>query len=209
MASLIPVWLAPLTLCTAPVQRRRSWGWRRWQIRTNWYAFRFVRDTFLDFYDPTIEEQYHRPLMVDNELSSLEVLDTAGAEQFTSLNEVYIKSGRGFVLVFRHVLTQETSLKEVENLRKQIFRVKGSENVPIVVVGTKSDLVSEREVPTTTIESLASRWNLPFYETSAKRNWHINEVFEDLLRQMRVRYPPEKKPKKPQKQQKPGPCLIM
>ncbi|KAJ6612239.1 small GTPase superfamily [Mycena sp. CBHHK59/15] len=167
---------------------------------------RFVRDVFVENYDPTIEEQYHRPMMVDGELSSLEVLDTAGAEQFTSLNEVYIKSGRGFVLVFS--LTQEVSLKEVESLRKQIFRIKGSESVPIVVVGTKSDLVSEREVPTTTIESLASRWNLPFYETSAKRNWHINDVFEDLLKQMRLRYPPEAARKQKKKQQK-GPCIIM
>jgi len=168
---------------------------------------RFVRDVFVENYDPTIEEQYHRPMMVDGELSSsLEVLDTAGAEQFTSLNEVYIKSGRGFVLVFS--LTQEVSLKEVESLRKQIFRIKGSESVPIVVVGTKSDLVSEREVPTTTIESLASRWNLPFYETSAKRNWHVNDVFEDLLRQMRVRYPPDAAKKQKKKQQK-GPCIIM
>ncbi|KAF7316944.1 hypothetical protein HMN09_00428700 [Mycena chlorophos] len=168
---------------------------------------RFVRDVFVEHYDPTIEEQYHRPITVDNELSSLEVLDTAGAEQFTSLNEVYIKSGRGFVLVFS--LTQEVSLKEVESLRKQIFRIKGTENVPIVVAGTKSDLVSEREVSTATIESLTSRWGIPCYETSSKRGWHINEVFEDLLRQMRVRYPAEKRPsKKPQKQQKP-PCIIM
>ncbi|KAJ7650600.1 small GTPase superfamily, partial [Roridomyces roridus] len=171
-------------------------------------AVRFVRDVFVEHYDPTIEEQYHRPMMVDGELSSLEVLDTAGAEQFTSLNEVYIKSGGGFVLVFRRVSahTSHLSLKEVESLRKQIFRIKGSESVPIVVVGTKSDLVSEREVPTTTIESLASRWNLPFYETSAKRNWHINDVFEDLLRQMRARYPPPPKRQKPQKK---GPCIIM
>jgi len=166
-----------------------------------------VRDVFVENYDPTIEEQYHRPITVDDELSSsLEVLDTAGAEQFTSLNEVYIKSGRGFVLVFS--LTQEVSLKEVESLRKQIFRIKGSESVPIVVVGTKSDLVSEREVPTTTIESLASRWNLPFYETSAKRNWHVNDVFEDLTRQMRLRYPPDTTKKKQKKQQK-GTCVIM
>jgi Ras-related protein Rap-1A len=81
-----------------------------------------------------------------------------------------------------------------------------------VVVGTKSDLVSEREVPTTTIESLASRWNLPFYETSSKRNWHVNDVFEDLLRQMRQRYPPEAASPRKQKKKGPkkdGPCIIM
>jgi hypothetical protein len=63
--------------------------------------------------------------------------------------------------------------------------------IPIVVVGTKLDLVNEREVQRATIQALASRWDLPFYETSAKRNWHIVDVFEDLVRQMRARYPPE------------------
>jgi len=64
-----------------------------------------------------------------------------------------------------------------------------SKGIPIVVVGTKLDLVNEREVQRSTIQSLASQWDLPFYETSAKRNWYVTEVFEDLLRQMRARYP--------------------
>ncbi|KAJ7812970.1 P-loop containing nucleoside triphosphate hydrolase protein [Mycena olivaceomarginata] len=165
-----------------------------------------VRDVFVDKYDPTIGEQYHRSMVVDGEQDSLKFFVTTGVEQFTAFTEVYIKSCLGFVLVFS--LTQEGSLKEVESLRKQIFRIKGSENVPIVVVGTKSDLVSEREVPTTTIETLASRWNLPFYETSAKRNWHINDIFEDLLRQMRVRYYPDAA-KKAKKMLPEGPCIIM
>ncbi|KDQ59213.1 hypothetical protein JAAARDRAFT_715717 [Jaapia argillacea MUCL 33604] len=149
---------------------------------------RFVQDVFVETYDPTIEEQYRRAMEVDGQLYSLEVLDTAGAEQFTALNEVYIKSGHGFILVFS--LTQETSLREVENLRQQIYRVKGANsNIPIVVVGTKMDLTNEREVHRSTTQQLATRWELPFYETSAKRNWHISEVFEDLVRQMRDRYP--------------------
>lgn len=166
---------------------------------------RFIRDVFVENYDPTIEEEYRRTVMVDGELSSLEVLDTAGAEQFTSLNEVYIKSGRGFVLVFS--LTHEASLKEVDNLRKQIYRIKGADTgIPIVIVGTKLDLVNEREVQRNTIQSLASRWDLPFYETSAKRNWHVTDVFEDLVRQMRTRYPvePARKVRKRDKM-----CIIM
>ncbi|KAF8224146.1 hypothetical protein L208DRAFT_1410711 [Tricholoma matsutake] len=166
---------------------------------------RFIRDVFVEHYDPTIEEEYRRTLTVDGQLSSLEVLDTAGAEQFTSLNELYIKTGRGFILVFS--LTQEASLREVDNLRKQIYRIKGADTgIPIVVVGTKLDLVNEREVQRSTIQSLASQWDLPFYETSAKRNWHVTEVFEDLLRQMRTRYlvDPPRKPKK-----RPSICVVM
>jgi len=164
---------------------------------------RFVRDVFVENYDPTIEEHYRRSIVVDGEHSSLEVLDTAGAEQFTTLNEVYIQSSRGFILVFS--LTQEASLREVDNLRKQIYRIKGGDSsIPIVVVGTKMDLVNEREVHKNTIQALASRWNLPFYETSAKRNWHIAEVFEDLLRQMRARYPPD-----PERKKRKSGCIVM
>ncbi|PPQ91828.1 hypothetical protein CVT25_000275 [Psilocybe cyanescens] len=133
---------------------------------------RFIQDVFVENYDPTIEEEYRRTITVDGQLDSLEVLDTAGAEQFTSLNE----SGRGFVLVFS--LTQEASLQEVDNLRKQILRIKGGDTTaPIVIVGTKLDLVNEREVQRATIQTLASRWDLPFYETSAKRNWHVAESY--------------------------------
>lgn len=56
--------------------------------------------------------------------------------------------------------------------------------------------MNEREVQRNTIQSLASQWDLPFYETSAKRNWHVGDVFEDLLKQMRARYPDEDKRKK-------------
>ncbi|KAF8135292.1 P-loop containing nucleoside triphosphate hydrolase protein [Mycena galopus ATCC 62051] len=164
---------------------------------------RFIRDIYIENYDPTIEGAWSPiQMMVDDELSSLDVLDTTGTEQFTSLNEMYIKAGHGFVLVFS--LAQQSSLKQVNYLRKQIYQVKASETVPIVVAATESDHASEREVPASTLESLANEWNIPFYETSAKRNWNVKDVFEDLVRQMRVQYPRKKQKKPPQ-----GSCIIM
>ena len=58
----------------------------------------------------------------------------------------------------------------------------------MVVVGTKLDLIAEREVQESTIQNLAARWDLPFYETSAKKDLHVNDVFVDIVRQMRDRY---------------------
>ncbi|KAI0259871.1 small GTPase superfamily, partial [Gloeopeniophorella convolvens] len=156
---------------------------------------RFMRDEFVENYDPTIQEEYRRSIEVDGELTWLEVMDTAGAEQFTALNEVYIKSGKGFVLVFS--LTLEASLREVTSLRQQILRIKGENSrVPMVLVGTKSDLTNEREVSTATIQELATRWKIPVYETSAKRNWGVKDAFADLVRQMRLHYPIESPKKK-------------
>jgi len=169
---------------------------------------RFVRDNFIENYNPTIEEQYKRPIDYDGERFMLDILDTAGAEQFTALNEVYISSGHGFLLVFS--LTHEASLREVDDIRQQIYRIKGGTNVPIVVVGTKMDLASEREVTRDSIRDLATRWSLPFYETSAKKNWHIGEVFENIVEQMRQRYPEEVSKKKRRRKKNIGDtCLIM
>ncbi|KAF8206019.1 P-loop containing nucleoside triphosphate hydrolase protein [Mycena galopus ATCC 62051] len=170
-------------------------------------TLRFIHDMYQDRYDPSIEEVYDRDMMVDGQLSSLNVLDTAGVEAFRNLNEVYMKSHHGFILVFS--LTQQAGLRQVDRLRKQIYQVKGSESVPIVVAGTKSNLVSEREVPAATLESLAREWNIPFYETSAEHNWHVNDVFEDLVRQMRQRYPLNSPTGRKQKTKAQGPCIIM
>lgn len=80
-----------------------------------------------------------------------------------------------------------------------------------MVVGTKLDLVSEREVARSTIECLVSLWKIPFYETSAKRDWHINDVFEDLVRQMIMHYPDEPPSKKPSRTRSHSrkPCIVM
>ena len=88
----------------------------------------------------------------------------------------------------------------INHLKRSLW----SQSIPIVVVGTKLDLVNEREVPRSTIQALSNRWDLPFYETSAKRDWHVIDVFEDLVRQMRHRYPTEGGKKK-----SPKTCTLM
>jgi len=70
------------------------------------------------------------------------------------------------------------------------------QNIPIVVIGTKLDLVAEREVSKETIQEYAVHWGVPFYETSAKRDWNVRAGFEELVRQMRDIYPIEHARKK-------------
>ncbi|KIM22222.1 hypothetical protein M408DRAFT_332999 [Serendipita vermifera MAFF 305830] len=156
-------------------------------------TLRFMKGYFHEAYDPTIEETYRRTITLDDEASRLEVLDTAGTEQFVALNDLYIKAGRGFILAFS--LTDQSTLKEIESLREQILRLKG-DRVPIVVVGTKSDLPEERQVDREQMMQISLGWGVPIYETSAKKNWHVKDAFDDLLRQMRMRYPVQRSSKK-------------
>ena len=81
---------------------------------------------------------------VDSVNYILEILDTAGTEQFAQLRNLYVKNGMGFVLVFS--LASKSSFLEISELREQIVRVKESANVPLVIVGNKSDLEDLRQV---------------------------------------------------------------
>ncbi|GAA5919243.1 hypothetical protein JCM1841_006515 [Sporobolomyces salmonicolor] len=151
---------------------------------------RFVHALFVEKYDPTIEDSYRRTLMVDGITVALEVLDTAGTEQFMSLHHMYIKSGDGFLLVFS--LTSLESVSELHSLREQIQRIKEASNysgkpqkVPIVLVGSKLDLTQERQVPRNTAVELSRSWGgIPYYETSSRKEINVTEVFEDVTRQM-------------------------
>lgn len=100
-----------------------------------------------------------------------------------------VKSGDGFLLVFD--LTNMRTLSELESIRDQINRVKETEYAssaskpPICLVGNKCDLSDARQVPREVAVGVASRWKCPYYETSARQNVFVEEIFEDLVRQIR------------------------
>ncbi|KAK0121557.1 Ras- protein rsr1 [Cadophora gregata] len=143
----------------------------------------FVQNVWIESYDPTIEDSYRKQIEVDGRQCMLEILDTAGTEQFTAMRELYMKTGQGFLLVFS--ITSQSSLAELSELRDQIIRIKDDENVPIVIVGNKSDLEEDRVVTRSRAFAVSQSWgNAPYYETSARRRANVDEVFVDLCRQI-------------------------
>ncbi|KMU83378.1 transforming protein p21b [Coccidioides immitis H538.4] len=130
----------------------------------------FVQNVWIENYDPTIEDSYRKHLEVDGRQCVLEM-------------ELYMKQGEGFLLVFS--ITSMSSLNELAELREQIIRIKDDENVPIVIVGNKSDLEEDRAVSRSKAFQLSQQWgNAPYYETSARRRANVDEAFIDLCRQI-------------------------
>jgi len=142
----------------------------------------FVHNEWIESYDPTIEDTYRTQLQVDGRQVVLEILDTAGTEQFLNMRDMYIRNGVGFLLVFS--ITSAASLDEVANLREEIIRIKDDENAPIVIVGNKADLEEARAVPRAKGFAVSQRWEAPYYESSARTKTNVDEVFVDLCRQM-------------------------
>jgi hypothetical protein len=74
----------------------------------------------------------------------LDVLDTAGQEEYSAMREQYMRTGEGFLLVYS--ITSRQSFEEILTFQQQILRVKDKDYFPIIVVGNKCDLDNEREV---------------------------------------------------------------
>lgn len=99
----------------------------------------FVQSIFVEKYDPTIEDSYRKQVEVDGQQCMLEILDTAGTEQFTAMRDLYMKNGQGFLLVFS--ITSMVTLNDLHELREQIIRVKDSENViPFIYTNAQDDI---------------------------------------------------------------------
>lgn len=57
----------------------------------------FVQQRFIEEYDPTIEDIYRKQVQVDNEVSVLEILDTAGQEEYYAMREQWARFGDGSI----------------------------------------------------------------------------------------------------------------
>jgi GTPase KRas protein len=92
--------------------------------------------------------------VIDDEVALLDVLDTAGQEEYSAMREQYMRTGEGFLLVYS--ITSKQSFDEITTFQQQILRVKDKDYFPMVVVGNKCDLEGEREVSRQGTSSLRS-----------------------------------------------------
>lgn len=146
-------------------------------------TIQLIHSHFVDEYDPTIEDSYRKQVVIDQEVQVLDILDTAGQEEYSAMREQYMRTGEGFLLVYS--ITSETSFEELMTYYQQIQRVKDSDYVPIVIVGNKSDLEDERQVSYEDGVNLAKQLNSPFLETSAKQAINVEDAFYTLARIVR------------------------
>merc|ERR1711879_126402 len=137
---------------------------------------------FVEKYDPTIEDSYRKLVEVDAIACMLDIMDTAGQEEYSALRDQYMKTGQGFVLGYS--ITSTTSFDAASKLRTQILRIKeDSPDIPIMLVGNKLDLADDdRQVTTEQGRGLAQKFGCGFIEASAKTNTNVKEMFFELVR---------------------------
>jgi small GTP-binding protein len=133
-------------------------------------------------HDPTIEDAYRKQAVIDGEVCTLHVLDTAGQESYSAvLRDQCIRFGDGFLLVF--AADSARSFDDALAYREEIRRVKNSRDVPMVLVGNKCDLLAKADMMLA--RCFADSLEMPYVETSAKRRARVDEAFHTLVREIR------------------------
>ncbi|KAG2181314.1 hypothetical protein INT43_008897 [Umbelopsis isabellina] len=146
-------------------------------------TIQFIQSHFVDEYDPTIEDSYRKQCVIDGETALLDVLDTAGQEEYSAMREQYMRTGEGFLLVYS--ITSRQSFEDINVFYHQICRVKDRDSFPMVLIANKSDLESERQVSSQEGRDLARSFGSTFIETSAKQRVNVDEAFYHVVREIR------------------------
>jgi len=143
---------------------------------------RFSEDEFTSSFITTIGIDFKtKNMTLDGEIVKLQIWDTAGQERFRTITSAYYRGAMGIVLVYD--ITDEPSFNNIRNWIRNINE-HASDRVNKILVGNKCDMDANRKraVPQSRGAALAKEYNMPFYETSAKSNTNVEEVFVHITR---------------------------
>lgn len=174
-------------------------------------AVQFTLNCFVETYDPTIEDAYRKQLIVDNRMCFVEVIDTAGQEEYATLRDQWVREGQGFILVYS--IASRSTFDRLDIFRQSMRRVKRGDPI-FMLVGNKCDKTYEREVSKEEGAALARQFGCEFIETSAKTAQNVERLFTNLVRALRQTRnidagPPTNGPVKQPREKKSGKCIIL
>ncbi|KAF0500254.1 putative small G-protein Ras2 [Gigaspora margarita] len=133
-------------------------------------------------YNPAIEDSYRKQTVVDGQPCILEILDTAGQEQYTDLCGRWISIGEGFLIIYS--ISSRSTFERIERFYNIISYHK-SYVPPIILIGNKCDQHAEREVSREEGMNMAKKFKCDFIETSAKTCVNVERCFYSLVRMIR------------------------
>ncbi|EEY13903.1 GTP-binding protein rhb1 like [Verticillium longisporum] len=164
-------------------------------------AVQFVDGHFVDSYYPTIENTFSKTIKYKGQEFATEIVDTAGQDEYSILNSKHFIGIHGYMLVYS--VSSLPSFEMVQVIRDKILNHLGTDSVPIVMVGNKSDLRPEqRQVSAEEGKRVSERIQCGWTEASARYNENVDQAFELLIAQI-------EKAQNPNEAAEAGKCALM
>jgi len=157
---------------------------------------RFVDDKFSTNFLTTLGVEYKQKLYnINGKPVSIQVWDTAGQEKFRTISPIYYRKVDGVVLVFD--ITDQNSFESVDFWMKNLAD-HASEDIKIILVGNKIDLDEKRVVTEETAKGEADKYNVKYFEASAKIRHNIKELFLTIAKDILEHKEAANKPEEPE-----------
>jgi small GTP-binding protein len=161
----------------------------------------YISNVFESYYDPTIEDSYRKSEQIDGRAVILDILDTAGEQEYSSMRSQYYRDGEGFMLIYS--ITERGGFEgDMQSIYKDIVRTKEGSPFSVLLFGNKSDLLDDRQVSIQEAQELADSWGMPFMEGSAKTGSNVTAAFQSLARACLEKRPKQAEPGK-------GKCALL
>lgn len=146
-------------------------------------TLQYVKGEFTEGYIPTIEDSFSKQISIDDQTVNVEIIDTAGQDDFKEMRYRYYASCNAFVLVYS--IIDKSTLENVRELHRDIREARQSDNGTLycIMAGNKADMRDESSIPFSEAQKVAAELNCSVLETSAKTAYNISELYETLVRQ--------------------------
>uniref|UniRef100_A0A8C7VJH1 GTP-binding protein Rheb n=1 Tax=Oncorhynchus mykiss TaxID=8022 RepID=A0A8C7VJH1_ONCMY len=177
------IWPFPIMLMNYNICQSKAIDQRRFSIFSfagkSSLTIQFVEGQFVDSYDPTIENTFTKMITVNGQEYHLQLVDTAGQDEYSIFPQTYSIDINGYILVYS--VTSNKSFEVIKVIHEKLLDMVGKVQVPIMLVGNKKDLHMERVISCEEGKALADSWNAAFMESSAKENQTAVEVFKRTI----------------------------
>lgn len=142
---------------------------------------RFADNLFSGTYITTIGVDFKiRTIDVNGEKVKLQIWDTAGQERFRTITSTYYRGTHGVIVVYD--VTNGESFVNVKRWLQEIDQ--NCDVVNRILVGNKNDCPEKKVVQTEDAHKFSEQIGIELYETSAKENINVEEVFFAITRQV-------------------------
>ena len=122
----------------------------------------------------------------DGSITNCMIYDTAGQERFDSLNFTYFKKADAILLVYD--ISDRNSFEKIKNVYVQEIKDRCKENIPILLLGNKTDKEDQRQISYEEGIELALEEDYEFQESSCIKNINVAGAFEVLIERWNFEY---------------------
>ena len=143
---------------------------------------KYLKDEFHEDSKATVGVEFgSKQFTIEGHSIKAQIWDTAGQERYKAITSAYYKGAKGAFVVYD--ITRKSSFESIDKWVNDLTST-ADKKITIVVIGNKSDLEDQRQIPKEKGEEKAAKLDVAFLETSALSCENLDKAFELMMNEI-------------------------